>query len=298
MPRTTGVFLKRRTKRVAKTRRRKATRKARKLTNAKIKDITSRKKRDTMISYAPTTATVLPVRGQSYNQRPGFTDSPHFNLWCASYRGLKEADFDSTRTAQRVFLKGLSETYRVEIQNGPWQFRRIVFATKDRYVGGDTFSATFNTDNISGLNTANNRIIGQGAAAGQPKIALLAAPTTQIDIQDIVFKGLRGVDWTNVFLAPVDRTRVKLISDQKFRISSGNDSGAAKVKKFYTPINKMMTYDDEEVGLGQVGSGWSSDSQGIGNIYVMDVFWNEVGGDQTDDTMTWNTNATLFWHEH
>ncbi len=301
MPRTTGVFVKRVAKRKRSNKRVAKRRVKRRLTNAKLKDIVSRKKRDTMGSVTAVGGVspypVPGVRGQSFAQRPGFSDSPHFNLWCASYRIQNTTPFDTVRNQPTVYMKGLKDTYRIEIQNAAWQWRRVVFASHERFVGTNLASATYAQQTIGGAATANNRIVGQGATPGQPSISI-EGQTAQVDVQDIVFRGNRGIDWINVFMAPVDTRRVKLLSDQKFRLSSGNESGAAKVKNFYTPINKTLIYDDDELGINQGTSGFASSAGGVGNIYVMDVFWNETGGDQTEAGMNWNANATLYWHEH
>jgi hypothetical protein len=298
MPRTTGVFVKRRAKRVAKTRRRKRTRK---LTNRKLKDIVSRKKRDTMCGWSPHDSAnnplPTPVRGLEFGHRPNASDNPHFNLWCASYRQLGIAAFDTTRNTQRVFVKGLKDTYRLEIQNAPWEWRRLVFSTHTRYVGGNAQSATYLPNNSFGAKVAaNSRVVGQGTEPGQPAINL-EGTSTGIDAFDDIFRGQRGVDWNSYFTAPPDTNLIKVFSDKKFRIASGNESGAAKVKKFYTPINKTIVYDDEEQGTDQVTNGWVSQACKTGNIYVLDMFWNETGADTTFANMRWNAEATFYWHE-
>jgi hypothetical protein len=303
MPRTTGVFVKRAAKRKRSNRRVAKRRVKRRLTNAKIKDIVSRKKRDTMLAYSPfqnagsTGTLTLPIRGQSFQKRGG-TEFPHFNLWCASYRKLATTDFDSVRTARSVYLKGLSETYRVEVFNAPWQWRRIVFRTKDRFIGANAQSPTYATPAIGGFASSNVRMVGQGLTTpGQPAFTF-EGQTTAVPIEGIVFKGATGVDWVNPFNAPIDKQRIKLLSDQKFRVASGNESGAAKIKKFYTPLNTTITYDDDEAGVEQFTSGFASDSDKWGNVYVLDIFWNEAGDDASLNDMLWTANSTMYWHEH
>lgn len=298
MPRTTGVFVKRRAKRAKKTRRRKATRK---LTNRKLKDIVSRKKRDTMCSWSPHNNATLPVplgpRGLEFQHRPSTTDNPHFNLWCASFRHCSANQLDSTRTARSIYMKGLSDTYRVEIRNAPWEWRRIVFASQVRFIGDNSQSATHLPDqSFADRTAANCRVVGQGVNPGQPSITI-EGTTGGIDPFDIIFAGTRGIDWTSYFTAPTDKGTIRVLSDKKFRIASGNESGAAKIKKFYTPVNKMLHYDDDESGTEQQTNGWISQSAKLGNIYVLDMFWNEAGQDTSFADMVWNAESVMYWHE-
>lgn len=244
-----------------------------------------------------TTPRAPPVRGVTFAHRSSAAEQPHFNLWCASQRKLSVSALDSARNTQSVYVKGLMDTYRIEIQNAPWEWRRIVFATKARMVGGNDQSQTYlQSLSFEDRTAANARVVGQGTAAGQPAIQI-EGTGTGIDAFDDVFKGLRGVDWTNYFTASTDKSLIKVLSDKRFRVSSGNESGAAKVKKFYTPINKTLVYDDQENGTDQLTNGWSSNSAGIGNIYVLDMFWNEAGGDITVADMIWTAESTMYWHE-
>lgn len=303
MPRTTGVFVKRAAKRKRSNRRVVKRRVKRRLTNAKLKDIVSRKKRDTMTAYSsfgsPTAPFALPpVRGTSFSPRTA-AEQPHFNLWCASYRPLAAAAYDSGRNMQSVYVKGLSDRYRIEIENAPWEWRRIVFMSQTRYTGTASTTRTFLTDPSIGSRTvANMRVVGQGTTNGQPSISVVQNPSVGVDLFDVIFKGQRGIDWVNYFTAKTDTSLIKVLSDKKFRLGSGNESGAAKVKKFYTPVNKTLVYDDDEAGVDQNGSGFTAAGAKNGNIYVLDMFWNEAGNDPTAAGMTWSADATYYWHEH
>lgn len=220
----------------------------------------------------------------------------HMTLQCPSHRFLSpnNAAYLSYRTDTRPFIKGLSETYFLNPSDAAvWEHRRIVFATKSTFVAavlpnigaqtaaGDASSRRQFRD-MSGVTTGNYT-------------------TLQQQLYDIVFAGVDTVDWRNPMLAKTDKARIDVYSDVKYSIFSGNAVGRSKYKKFYTPINKTIQYDDEENGLAISPSAVSvQDKRGMGNIFVLDLFVvinPAVPGTPASSQLSISSQQTLYWHE-
>jgi hypothetical protein len=121
-------------------------------------------------------------------------------------------------------------------------------------------------------------------------------------VENFLFQGTKGVDWSSLFSATIDRTRVDLISDKRTNLSSGNAAAKPRVVKRYNPINKTLVYDDEENLLSMVPSGFSVQTkQGMGNLYVYDMFTCPApvtpGSDAGASSLRISSTQTLYWHE-
>jgi hypothetical protein len=129
-------------------------------------------------------------------------------------------------------------------------------------------------------------------------VRMWATDSTVVDRAiDIVFRGTNGTDWSNSFIAPVDRTKVTVLSDTTRIIRSGNDSGVIRMFRPYYRFNKNLYYQDEETGDAMNTGMFSVTSKaGMGDVYVHDMFYPNEGSDSTD-TLRLDIEARLFWSE-
>jgi hypothetical protein len=124
-----------------------------------------------------------------------------------------------------------------------------------------------------------------------------ASPNTRNNIDGIIFKGAKGVDWNDPIVAPVDTRRVSLKYDKCITVRSGNANGAVLEKKLWHGMNKNLVYDDDETGDSESTSYSSVDSKpGMGDYYVLDIIQAGTGG-TTGDAILVQANSTLYWHE-
>lgn len=230
-------------------------------------------------------------------------DSLGVFFWCPTARVLDSEDRstvaavanESARTATTCYWRGVKEVLDMETSSGvPWYWRRIVFAY--RAVG-----APFNEqvpdspDPLGTLDPYVESSSGYGRFWNDQTIN--NASTTGVERFNILFRGASGVDWSNVFTAPVDNRRVDLISDKRHALSSGNANGIYRQFKRWIPINKNLVYDDDETGGDEGSSPFSvDDKRGVGNVYILDLFAAGAQGTSTD-LLRIDATATAYWHE-
>lgn len=228
------------------------------------------------------TATAAPMRGVTLGIP---LDGFYSGIWCPTWRLYDSTDkVDSARQSRTVYWKGVAERYRIETQsNYPIEMRRIVFSSPDRIqlAAGAPAQAS---PSFFVEATANRywRTTGDGAM--------------NFDYLDEIFSGQRQVDWLNPMTAKTDTKKVKIISDKRFKIASGNDRPMMKELKFYDALNKNMTYDDDEFGGSLNTSGWSEYSnQGtMQNVYIVNILY-ATGG--VTASFNLDIDTTAYWHE-
>ena len=116
-------------------------------------------------------------------------------------------------------------------------------------------------------------------------------------MEGFLFKGSSGVDWNDIFVAPVDTSRVDVKFDKTWTYHSGNGNGVFRKKKLWHGMNHNLVYDDDEVGANEQASYVSVDSKaGMGDYYVVDYFGCGLGAAVTD-LLAVSNNSTLYWHE-
>lgn len=276
------------TKRTSRISRKRYTRR-RPMTKKSVLNVSSRKKRDTMVGWTNNVASgsVPPQLGPSvFTISPG----PQMNLWIATGRDITtnsgnvpgNVQYDATRTATNTYMRGLKHTDFFQISDStPWIWRRICFCFRGIGIfGNGSASAPLILETTNGFVRSQNDVNTPtyNAASG------------------IVFKGAQGSDWNSLFTAPVDTSRVDLKYDKTITFNTG---GAPMSKRFsrWFPMNKTLVYDDDEFGGGEGTSQISViDKRGMGDYYMMDIIGPAVGGTGSG-TLTWSTEATLYWHE-
>lgn len=261
-----------------------------------VLNLTSRKKRDTLLNYSNITASA-PTGSLVYTSAPatltGGSVVPSMILWCATGRDATASDTrfgtvidKATRSSSTCFMRGLSENIEIQISDGmPWQWRRICFT----YKGLPTRVPSPAEDGFFYATETND---GFRRVLNQP------SGVTRDNIMELLFRGARSVDWQTEMLAPVDTERVTLKYDKTITIASGNDDGSIRKYKRWHGMNQNLVYDDEETG-GDTNSGhyYSVQSKpGMGDYFVADFLIPRVGS-TTANQLLFGTTSTLYWHE-
>lgn len=266
------------------------------MSNKRILNLTSRKKRDVMLSYSNTTVT-NPVGNATYATGPATLrgDQTYIFAWMPTARGLTDGTgitnsvYEvSQRTATSCYMRGLKEAVNIRTNSSnAWQWRRICFTFKGYNLfpndnGNNTpyqyFTQLANLGMVRTMNNLNTNEKGNR-------------------LLDRMFRGTQNEDWLNVFNAPLDTERITVMSDRTRTIASGNDSGVLRTYKQWYPMNKNLVYNDDEAGDDMTPSFFSTHGKpGMGDYYVVDFFQCSDGADQSD-LMTVLPEATLYWHE-
>lgn len=259
-----------------------------------VLNLTSRKKRDTMLNYSNITASA-PTGSTTYTLSPavlvGGSAVPSFMLWAASARPPTADTIrfgsvidQATRTAVTCYMRGLAENVEVQISDGmPWQWRRICFTYKgivSQYPPRPSFA------------------YGQETSAGV--VRTLNQPTGEVrdNLMGLIFKGSRGVDWQSEMIAPLDTSRISVKYDKTITIASGNDDGVIRSYKRWHPMNKNIVFnDDEEGGDTTLDNSFSVSSKaGMGDYLIADFLIPRIGS-TVDNQLSFGTTSTLYWHE-
>lgn len=258
----------------------------------RILNMTSTKKRDTMLPW--TNMTAASQQGSTtYTTSPavitGGVSLAPLTIWCATARdltpnsGTAAPATQALRTATTCYMRGLNENIEIQVSDGtPWQWRRICFTSKTlatQLVASSSFTL-YNETSLGMVRTINQ-------PSGAPRITL----------ESYLFRGAVNIDWNDQIIAPVDTTRVSLLSDKTITISAGNESGSIRKFRRFLPLNKNLVYDDDESGDTESGSYLSVGSKaGMGDLFVVDIFRPRVGSTTTNQLL-FSPNTTLYWHE-
>lgn len=259
-----------------------------------ILNVTSRKKRDTMLTVTNITAAAQQA-GTTYTIAPaiitGGTNAKPPIIWCPTARQASNLGnagtvfLDATRTATKCYMKGLSENVEIQISDGcPWQWRRICFTYKG-----------FN--NVT-PDTTGFSLYYQSTTAGYARMMNMVPNNTYKDsVEGLIFQGVANADWDDPIIAPLDKSRITVKYDKTRHLASGNDSGSIRKYKLYHPMNKTLVYGDDEAAGGKNVSFYSVQSKaGMGDYFVVDFFRPRIGSTTTNQ-LSFTSNATLYWHE-
>lgn len=219
-------------------------------------------------------------------------------LWLATGRNLQRDGGLNTitdlaaRTSQTCYMRGLSEKLRIQTNSSvPWLHRRICFTIK-----GDAFVNTYTGDSTL-LTTPYNDLSGVGMRRLWQNLSVVTAPGLYAALIGTIFRGASDKDWTDVFTAPIDSSRITLKYDKTRTYSSGNQAGFVKRINMWHPMNKNLVYDDDENGETNTSSYRSVDGKaGMGDYYVLD-FFAPGGTRDAADILQVSTDSTLYWHE-
>lgn len=261
------------------------------MTKKRILNVTSRKKRDTMLPWTNVTSSSQSgstTYTTSAAQIVGNAPPPMF-IWSPTARDLNRnvgtgSVIDmASRSASLCYMKGLKESVEIQVNTGlPWQWRRIVFTTKG-------FSDVI--PNTTSFQPYHETSFGMMRSINQPPNAV------RTNVEQVLFKGAFSVDWNDTIIAPTDPSRVTILYDKVVSIASGNEEGTMRRYNRWHGFNKNLRYDDDETGDSMTTQNWSVvGKQGMGDVFIVDYFRPRVGG-AIEDSLFFNPNATLYWHE-
>lgn len=270
------------------------------MTKKSILNVTSRKKRNGMLSWSNTN----PQNGGALALGPNSAtvngSQVGLFLFTPTAMNLNQGTTNpnyainaAERTATTCFLRGFKENLRIQTNSHtPWFHRRICFAS--RGITPFNSSASSDTPTVSYapyVDTSN------GMERLWLNMNINAMTNTVNAIYGILFKGAVNVDWNDVIIAPVDTARVDLKFDKTWLVKSNNESGAILERKLWHGMNKNLVFDDDEVGESMASSYLSTDSkQGMGDYYILDILVAGLGGTSAD-LINVNASSTLYWHE-
>nr|QTE03614.1 MAG: capsid protein [Gemycircularvirus] len=263
-------------------------------------NVTSKKKRNGMLTVTTSGSSGTPIAPAFGPAFINATDGGYF-LWCATAQNLYTANgpnpvsADAARTAQTCYMRGLSEHIRIQTSSPlPWFHRRICFTTKH---------AVFRSQ-IGTTPTPVNTIVpyyddsARGMERWLQNQTNNNASVTVANWNGWIFKGAEGSDWSDRIIAPVDTTRIDVKFDKTWTLQSGNAVGIVRERKLWHPMNKNLTYDDDESGEAETDTSYYTvaDKRGMGDFYILDIIQAGTGGSATD-LMRFDCNSTLYWHE-
>lgn len=202
-------------------------------------------------------------------------------IWCATARdrGLSTGDpvASSVRERDEVFMRGLKENIIMATNSAAsWRWRRICFTCKGTPLGTTMASET----NSGWTRQLWNR-------AGSPYA---------LTISTFLFRGAQGVDWQDVFVAKPDTNLVKVHYDRLRTLSSGNNVGRFFRDSRWYPMNQNLMYQNDEQGETESNEYFSTYGRaGMGDYYIVDYF--DCSTLAASDTLSFQPEATLYWHE-
>jgi len=246
-----------------------------------------------MLCLTNTTA-ATPSGATGYNPQPAVLKAATAYMfpWICTWRdnGGSGTIFDeAVRTATTCYMRGLKEKINMVSNDGTqWLWRRVCFTMK----GGDFYGKTSPGYTLAvGNDFGFQRLVNDINNAGSSGQAL------RTEMLNVIFRGGNGVDWNNVFTAPLNTTRITVKYDKTTSISSGNGAGKNMVFNRWHPMNKNLVYEDDEDGNEtNPGAASTSGKAGMGDYYVVDFIQS---GPQSSDgsQLAFAPESTLYWHE-
>jgi len=262
------------------------------MSRKRILNVSSRKKADNMVVYANTTANI-PTGSKDYFVNGAILKGgvTYIFPFAATARGLLNSDGDiagpaeeATRTSTECYMRGYKEIVQIQTSSGmPWQWRRICFTMK-----GTRLSAL----------TSDGYYLNRLTSSGYMRIVNNISGTTfGSNLVDLIFQGINGVDWVGIFNARTDDRLVDIKYDRTRLIQSGNASGVMRNYRHWHPMNETLVYGDEEAGMDERTSDYSTTGKGgMGDYYIVDIISAGTGATATDN-LSFQPEAKLYWHE-
>ncbi|QCX29496.1 capsid protein [Plant associated genomovirus 20] len=307
------TYARRRRRPVAKRRyRRRPYTRTKRMSTRTLRNITSRKKRDTMIPWRrldPFTsgAVALPtLSGVPGSTNPGI--QPYVFAYIPTARNIDRVSGavaniqdDSSRTSTNCFAVGLKESITLNLNGAAgWYWRRICFYFKSRDLMDVSAASGFGTVGAAGT-------FYEETSVGFPRAwTLLAGQTTPTDnttalwiqMRSALFRGTYQTDWLDFITAKTDNKRLDIVYDKTRRIQSPNAKGTSRKFNMWHSMRRRLVYNDDEVGGGkQTDVALSSQSRdSAGDYYVIDIFRSNPDA-LVSEGLEIDSSSTYYWHE-
>lgn len=195
-----------------------------------------------------------------------------------------DQDVGNYRSRTDVYMRGYRETVRARTQFGEgWIWRRIGF--------------TFKGDSIWGNATSTLPVYLEASPNGWTRpVSNHTLQLTGNNLNDLIFKGTAGVDWSDVMQASLDTTKISVKYDKTMTITGRNGQPRFQYFKFWHGMNSNFYYDDEENGADETSRvTHTQGQQGMGDYYIVDFL--ECASTSSGITMEWLPQGRLYWHE-
>ena len=262
------------------------------MSRKRILNITSEKHKDNMCNYTNTVPD--PVRGgTSYSSSAAILvgGETYIFPFIATARPGSDPNGqpaypieEAARQSDTCYMRGLKERVQVQTSTGiPWQWRRICFTMKgDRLYRSDSAGYRWSLMTSAGVVRVVNNFAGTVPGSA---------------IVDLIFDGANGVDWISPFTAKTDNDVITVKYDRTRIIQSGNSNGVMRNYTMWHGMNHNIMYDDEEYGDTGTAKAYSvNGKQGMGDYYIIDIISAGTGA-TTTDRLSFQPEATLYWHE-
>ncbi|AVK87310.1 putative capsid protein [Termite associated circular virus 2] len=268
------------------------------MSRRKILNISSEKKKDTMLTWTNLQGSVgveTPGPAKLAPPSPDNLMTEYCVVFSPTHRGATFSSgshgskyYKQLRTSSLCYWRGIREVVTLKTDGpGAWEWRRICFTMKgeDLYTG-DRYSFDLGTSPVA-------RITSDGM-----KRAFFSSENA-LRTRDAIFDGNRNVDWADVITAKVDTELITPLYDRRMLIRSGNEAGTVRIKKCWHAMNKNLQYDDDENGESMLERYYSTEGKpGMGDYYIVDLFQAVVPQQNVTPTNLYvNIEATAYWHE-
>lgn len=200
----------------------------------------------------------------------------------------------AVRNASDIFAVGYKERVLLTINGGgTLMWRRVVF-----YLKGEDLRQAMDSSEAGNI---PQQLYNQTTEGGCRRVIGPLEGTTNAreELQAYMFRGQMDLDWNNELTAPLDTRRITVKSDRTMTIRPGNDTGASRLYKFWYPIRRTISYEDD-LESDVVGDRPFSTAglRGIGDMYIMDAM--SFVTDQTEapySSYTFSPEGSFYWHE-
>jgi len=258
------------------------------MSSRRILNVTSRKKVDNMMPVVVDEASEVTVG-------PFSSPSPLLCLFVPNARDTRTPITNpAVRNSSDIFAVGYKEKVRIDVLGGgTFMWRRIVFMLK-----GDDLRRAMDSSDAGNI---PNQLFDQTTEGGCRRVIgpLLGVTNAQTELQHYVFRGQEDVDWADQFTAPIDTRRVTVKYDKMRVIRPGNDTGASRLYRFWHPIRRTISYEDD-LESDVVGDRPFSTAglRGVGDMYVMDIMAiTNLTPDAPETSYRFSPEGSFYWHE-
>lgn len=268
-------------------------RRVKRASNRRILNVASKKKTDVRLPYTTLPlGTGTPVK----NANGSVVLNGNIDYLCAYIVTAQDRspstqihEIPNYRTSQYCYMKGYKENIRFIINNGAsWLWRRVCF----------TYHSSYITDWPTPVND-NERFDWETSPDGWNRVWNNQQPhLTGGRLRTEMFKGDQGVDWIDIFTAPLDTDHIDVKSDvtRVLRNTGGNADVRIHNFKLWHPMNKTIIYDDDESGQNTSSSRYSSNTRkSMGDYFIVDIF--QCAQSSATNTCTLYPTGRLYWHE-
>lgn len=196
----------------------------------------------------------------------------------------------AVRNLQNTYGVGYKETVTIDSVGGAvWRWRRIVFNLK-----GASLRDAIDPPGDTG--TAGYKFYSQLPEGGCNRLLRPMTLAQQSTLFGFMFRGTQDVDWSGLFLAKVDTTRISVMRDVQRYVRPYTTIGTSRTTRHWHKIGHSIIYDDDKESNKVGDSPYSSGSRfGWGDMYVVDIIAPAITS--PDISLRFDVEGTYYFHE-